>query len=332
MKFGTSLGAAPDPTLRNPWDPVFRAAARAEEAGFDMLTISHHRFTPGYDPAATWVMLGALAARTERIRLGTNIYIVPLDHPLDLAEQIATVDQLSNGRAFLGGGIGYRPYEYDALGLPFHRRGRLMDECLEILSRAWAPGTASFEGEHYRFAEVDVLPKPVQAHVPVYIGANSEAALRRAARLADGYLVPFPDPLPKVVDTLGWYRAEAAAHGRSATVVLGRSIGIGATREAVEDEWLPEILASMRAYRRAGAPTERNESLKSKLREGGATGRLADIGNDVFIAGTPDDVIAGLRRAHAMTGCDVVLGTPTGPDPDEAWQLFTREVMPALAG
>ena len=332
MKFGIGIGGAPDLSLRNPWDAVYRRAEMAEEAGFDMLTAAHHRFTQGYDAAATWTVLAAVAARTEKIRLGTNIFIVPLDHPLDLAEQIATVDQISNGRVFLGAGLGYRPYEYDALQLPFHKRGELMTECLEILQQAWTEEKVSYQGKHFQFGEIEVLPKPVQSpRPPIYIGANSEAGIRRAARLADGFLVPFPDPLPKVQETLAWYRKEAAENGREATVVLGRQIGIASTRRAVEDEWLPRVLQTMRGYRKAGAPTERNEGLAAKLKQGGGQATIEDLGNDVFIAGTPDDVIAGLRRAKEMTGCDVILGGPSGPDADEAWKLFTEEVMPALA-
>jgi alkanesulfonate monooxygenase SsuD/methylene tetrahydromethanopterin reductase-like flavin-dependent oxidoreductase (luciferase family) len=218
------------------------------------------------------------------------------------------------------------------VGLPFRHRGQLMTECLEIVQGAWTQERFSYEGRHYRFDGIEVLPKPVQdPRPPIYVGANSEAGIRRAARLADGYLVPFPDPLPKVRDTLAWYREEAAANGRSATVVLGRQIGIASTRKAVEEEWLPRVLQAMRGYRRAGAPTERNEGLAAKLKAGGGLATIDDLGNDVFAAGTPDDVIAALTRAHELTGCDVVLGTPGGPDPDEAWRLFTGEVMPALA-
>jgi probable F420-dependent oxidoreductase len=332
MKFGINMAARPDRSLRNPWDPVFRQAEQAEQAGFEMLLAAHHRFTQGYDASATWVVLAAIAARTERIRLGTNIYIVPLDHPLDLAEQVATVDQISNGRAFLGGGIGYRPYEYEALGLPYHERGAMMSECLEILQGAWSEEHFGYSGKHYRFDPVEVLPKPVQSpRPPIYIGANSEAALRRAARLADGYLVPFPNPLAMVVRDLEWYRKEAAANARASTVILGRQIGVASSREAIEERWLPAVVTAMRGYRRAGAPTERNEDMAAKLAAGGSTARLEDLGNDVFIAGTPEDVIAGITRAKAETGCDVILGGPSGPDPDEAWRLFTEEVMPAVA-
>ena len=127
-------------------------------------------------------------------------------------------------------------------------------------------------------------------------------------------------------------RAMLRAVGFKDEDFLRPQIGIASTRQVVEDGWLPRVLQAMRAYRRAGAPTERNEGMAAKLKAGGGKATIEDLGNDVFIAGTPDDVIAGLQRAQQMTSCDVVLATPSGPDPDEAWKLFTQEVMPVFAG
>ena len=119
MKFGVNIPITPRPEARHPYDHVFEYCTRVEELGYDFVVLGHHRFTPGF-PLHPWVTLGAIAARTETLRLGTSIALLPLDHPLDMAEEIATVDQLSNGRVFLGAGIGYREYEYDALNLDFH--------------------------------------------------------------------------------------------------------------------------------------------------------------------------------------------------------------------
>ena len=115
------------------------------------------------------------------MRLGTSIALLPLDHPLDMAEEIATVDQLSNGRVFLGAGIGYQEYEYDDAQPRPPPRGRRMSECLEIVQRAWTDDTFSFHGEFFDFDDIAVYPKPVQQPRPtIWIGANSDAAVRRA--------------------------------------------------------------------------------------------------------------------------------------------------------
>jgi alkanesulfonate monooxygenase SsuD/methylene tetrahydromethanopterin reductase-like flavin-dependent oxidoreductase (luciferase family) len=131
MQFGI-LNSETDPKL------VLERAVQAEELGFASFFVGHHRFTPGFGQTQhPWILLSAIAARTERIRLGTSIFLLPLSHPLDVAEEVASLDSLSGGRVIFGPGLGYRAYEFEALGLPYHRRGRLMSECLEIVQGAW---------------------------------------------------------------------------------------------------------------------------------------------------------------------------------------------------
>ena len=293
------------------------------------MVLGHHRFTPGF-PLHPWVTLGAIAARTETLRLGTSIALLTLDHPLDTAEEIATVDQLSNGRVFLGAGLGYRPYEYEALGLDFHTRGRRMSECLEIVQRAWTEDTVSFHGEFFDFDDVGVYPKPVQQPRPtIWVGANSDAAVRRGARLADGWMVGFGDRLPTAVARIATFREESRAHGRRGEICLMRLVGIGATREQVEEKWLPEVLATLRGYARAGAPQDRNDDVRATARSDRPS--LVGLGNDLFVAGNPDDVIVGLQRAVDMTGCEYVMPSMSdGGDPLAPVELFGKEVIPAF--
>ena len=329
MKFGVSVPLEPRADTRHPWDHVFEYCARVEALGYDFVVLGHHRFTPGF-PLHPWVTLGAIAARTETLRLGTSIALLPLDHPLDTAEEIATVDQMSNGRVFLGAGLGYRPYEYESLGLDFHTRGRRMSECLEIVQRAWTEDTFSFHGEFFDFDDVGVYPKPVQQPRPtIWIGANSDAAVRRGARLTDGWMVGFGDRLPTAVERIATFREESRAHGRRGEICLMRLVGIGATREQVEETWLPDVLATLRGYARAGAPQDRNDDVRKVARSERPS--LEGLGNDLFVAGTPDDVIAGLRRAVDMTGCEYVMPSMSGgDDPLAPVEMFGREVIPAF--
>jgi probable F420-dependent oxidoreductase len=329
MKFGFNVPAAPDPDASEPLRRAFDVCTRAEALGFDFGVVPQHRFTPGY-PLSPWVTLGALAARTTSLRLGTNIMLLPLDHPLDVAEEVATVDQISGGRVFLGAGVGYRPYEYAALGLDFHRRGARMSECLEIVQRAWTEERFSFHGEHFGFDDVCVVPKPVQRpRPPIWVGANSDAGVSRAARLADGWLAGFGDRLPAVAARAASYREQAAGHGRAATVCLLRLVGVAASRDAVESTWLPGVVEMMRGYRRAGAPGEKSERAATSLRERREP-TLATF-DDMLIAGTPADCVEQLKACEQATGCEYVLATFRGPDADEQFDLFGREVIPAFA-
>jgi probable F420-dependent oxidoreductase len=329
MKFGFNIPATPDPEAAEPLRRAFETCTRAEELGFDFGVVAQHRFTSGY-PLSPWVTLGALAARTTSLRLGTNIMLLPLDHPLDVAEEVATVDQISAGRVFLGAGLGYRPYEYEALQLPFRRRGALMSECLEVVQRAWTEDRFSFHGEFFRFDDVSVQPKPVQRpRPPVWLGANSEAGVARAARLADGWLAGFGDRLPAIAARAADYRMQARRNGRTATLSLLRLVGIGASRDVVEREWLPGVVEMMRGYRRAGAPGEKNEQAAAAAR--GHRRLTLDGFSDMLIAGTPDDCVEQLRACAELTGCEYVLATFRGPDADEQFELFGRHVIPALS-
>ena len=130
-----SIPLRPDPADQGePLRFAYEWCTRAEELGFNFGTVGYHRFTKGYH-ISPWVGLAAIAAHVD-VHLGTSIFLLPLDHPLDVAEDIAALDQISGGRAFLGAGLGYRQYEWDALQLPYEQRGTRMTEALEIVQRA----------------------------------------------------------------------------------------------------------------------------------------------------------------------------------------------------
>jgi probable F420-dependent oxidoreductase len=331
MRFGTGIPLQPDSS--SPADPL-RACidwcTTAEALHFDFGQVGHHRFTPGYN-ASPWVGLAAIAARTSTLHLGTGIFLLPLDHPLNVSEQIATLDQVSGGRAFLGAGLGYRRYEWEALELPYDQRGGRMTEALEIVQRAWTEEKISFHGEHFNFDDVEVLPKPVQKpRPPVWVGANVAPGVRRAARWGDAWMVGFGDRLSALEPRIAEYRKAAAAHGRAGEICLMRLVGIGSSREEVERTWLPEVLAMLRGYRKAGAPGPRDDDASQKLRQSGGTTTLGSLGNEIFIAGTPDDVIAGIERCRLATGCEHFFASFGGPNRLEALELFGREVIPAF--
>lgn len=142
--------------------------------------------TPVYD-AFAW--LSFLAAKTSRIRLGTNVYLLGIRHPFVAARSIATLDIVSNGRADIGIGAGWLRSEWDAAGLDPRTRGRRLDEALAVCKRLWSEREIEHHGEFYSFAPVLFEPKPAQKPWPrIHVGGESEAALTRAARDADGWI------------------------------------------------------------------------------------------------------------------------------------------------
>ena len=142
--------------------------------------------TPIYDAFA---YLAFLAARTERVRLGTHVFNIGLRHPFTTARGVQTVDLLSSGRFEFGIGASWLEEEWDATELDFATRGRRVDEAIEVCKRLWTEETVTHHGEFFAFDEVVFEPKPVQQPwPPILVGGESKAALRRAARLGDGWI------------------------------------------------------------------------------------------------------------------------------------------------
>lgn len=182
-------------------------AQRAEALGFESVWVPEHlvfptkivsRYpyakdgvppinpaTPLLDPL---ILLTQIAARTERIRLGTNIYILPLRHPLQTARMAMTLDLLSNGRLELGVGVGWLAEEFAAAAVDFETRAGRTRECVRVLKALWTESEPEFHGRYYSFDPVKFEPKPVQKpHPPLIFGGETDAALKRAAALGDGW-------------------------------------------------------------------------------------------------------------------------------------------------
>lgn len=192
MKIGVNLinfgpGASPEALLS--W------ARLVEDLGYHLLMTSDHvtitadvagRYpAPFYEPLT---LLGWLAGVTRRIELGTTVIIVPYRHPLETARATAVVDQLSGGRFIFGIGVGWARQEFEALGLPFEKRGAITNDYLSAIKACWTHDVASYDGRFVRFAGVHTAPRPVQApHPPIWVGGASEAAIRRAVLHGDAW-------------------------------------------------------------------------------------------------------------------------------------------------
>ena len=184
-------------------------ATRAEELGFDHLWVSDHIVIPTqvastYPYASTGVMpfepsqpyceplsmLGYLAACTQRIKLGTHVLVLPYREPVLTAKILSTLDYMSGGRVILGAGVGWMEEEFKALGQDtYAERGKVTDEYIRIFKELWTKDDPQYQGRYSQFSGIDFYPKPVQKpHLPIWIGGHTPAALRRAARLGDGWM------------------------------------------------------------------------------------------------------------------------------------------------
>lgn len=165
---------------------VLDAARQAEALGLDGLIAGDHVTFYGYGNDGL-ITLTAAAAVTERIELKTAVYLLPLRHPVPVALQVAQLDQLSMGRFVLGIGVGGEdPHEFWSSGVDPSTRGARTNEAIEVLKRLWTEDGVTYAGTHFQLDDVTVYPKPFRP-VPIFVGGRSDAALRRAGRLGDGY-------------------------------------------------------------------------------------------------------------------------------------------------
>ena len=192
-------------TFRNPppWrrDPValyadcLEQARLADEAGFDGIWLGEHHFTDDGFAPSLMTLAAALAVVTTRVQIGTDVLLLPQHHPVRLAEAAATVDILSNGRLILGLGLGYRPSEFTAVGLDYHRRGDLMDEALEVLVKCFTEDVCSYSGRYFQLTDVAMTPRPVQVPMPrMVLGGSGPRMLQRSARFGCSGLAVTPAP------------------------------------------------------------------------------------------------------------------------------------------
>jgi probable F420-dependent oxidoreductase len=206
----------------------------AEAAGFAQVSLSDHVFYPAkldssYPYSATgepifppetpwpdvWVMTGALAAVTQRIMFSTHVYVLPARNPFVVAKAVGTAAHLSGGRVLLGVGAGWMREEFVQLEQPFERRGARMEEQIAVLRSLWRGGMVEHHGEFYDFDRLEMSPAP-PAPVPILVGGHSETALRRAARIGDGWMGVYYglDELKAIVERLQGYRHEYGAADR----------------------------------------------------------------------------------------------------------------------
>src|SRR5499426_2550327 len=197
------------------FEDTIQECERAEAAGFDSVWLGEHHNSQTLYPTPL-LGLAAIASRTRRLRLGTGVLLLPLYHPLAVAEEAAMVDVISGGRLILGVGAGYAPEEFAAFGVSIKERGSRMDEAVPLIQRLWAEDKVTHEGRHFRVTDAAVGPRPVQRpRPPIWFAGWVEPAIRRAGRLGDAWLGGPSARLSELEECVRLYRdaRRAAARG-----------------------------------------------------------------------------------------------------------------------
>jgi alkanesulfonate monooxygenase SsuD/methylene tetrahydromethanopterin reductase-like flavin-dependent oxidoreductase (luciferase family) len=315
-----------DYSLQDVYAQTLEQVALLDGLGLDLVWFSEHHFVEdGYLPSFAPVA-GAVAAVTQRVRISTNIALLPFSHPIRLAEDLAILDQLSGGRMELGIGLGYAPHEFRAFGFPVSRRVSLTEECVDILKLAWSGEPFTYDGKRYHFSDVRVTPDPVQPGGPLlWMASTSPASADRAVRYNTQLL---PQGVRSIV--LDRWREKTRAEGRDPDdyrIGIIRNVFVTDDRER---DWPP--LRDAERYRM---------SVYARFfEEAGLTGR-----GDSFldteripqraIIGNPDhcvDELVNFIREYGLT--DVVTwGSAPGVQPatmTPMMERFVTEVAPRV--
>jgi len=330
MQFGLFLGIWENPLAGSSHHAILHQVidyvVRAEELGFMSVFLNEHHFTGLPQIPSAMMVLSNLAARTRTIRLGTAVTILPWHNPLLFAEEVGTLDLLSDGRFDCGIGRGFRFVECEGFGIPGEELQERYDEALSVLQKAWsAPGRFSHDGKYWRFRDAIIDPRSVQRpHPPVWIAVGSDASARRTALQGYNLLLDQFSDSAQLGQRIAAFRETVEGQGRSFDP---RSIGVTRafhltsnatqTREAIAHHH--HVLAN-------------NRRLSSNPNAAGgvhAPPMATGDEDDTWLIGTVDQLISRIERLKA-NGVDYLLLLDAAGD-QASLERFAQEIMPRFA-
>jgi alkanesulfonate monooxygenase SsuD/methylene tetrahydromethanopterin reductase-like flavin-dependent oxidoreductase (luciferase family) len=295
----------------------------ARELGFDSVWMVHH-YLIEFEAFQPLPMLGRIAAESGDMEIGTAVYVLPLQPPVEVAENFATLDALSGGKLVFGVAQGYRDVEFDALGVPRKERAARFEEGLELITQLWTGEEVTFHGRFYRVDKVRIAMRPVRKpRPPIWVGATHEAGIARAAKVGDAWMIGPGVELQKIRRQLDLYRGSLAALDRP----LQRDYPI-----------FREVLV---APTEAEAGSAAREWLRTKyeayVQWGYIETTFEDVVRDAFIVGDPDGIRRQFERYRDELGITHMLARVQWPGVSQdvalrGIRLLGEQVMPKLRG
>jgi alkanesulfonate monooxygenase SsuD/methylene tetrahydromethanopterin reductase-like flavin-dependent oxidoreductase (luciferase family) len=289
----------------------------ADRLGFKQLFMVEHHFTGQGQVSASMTVLAYLAARTQHIRLGTAVVVLPWHNPVLIAEQVATLDLLTGGRVDFGVGKGYRKAEFEGFCIPIDEATERFDEAMEIIRKAWTTeGRFSHHGKRWHYDNIVVEPEPLQRpHPPLWLAAGSHDSIRRAAREGYNLLLDQLAQTDQIIQRIGIFREECGKIGRA---------------------YDPLMVATARPLQMIHHESERAAAYETRKRVLSTIGdlardKLADRVEDdtASLLGMPDEVIARLKELEAGGATNILLVDPNASVAN--LRAFAREVMPSFS-
>ncbi len=336
MQFGVFdiFQVMPDVPAERVYAERLRDAELIDRLDLDYYFVAERHFLPLYRTPAPGVWLGAVAARTRRVRLGVLAYTLPLHNPVLLAEEISVLDHLSRGRLEVGIGLGHRPQELASLGIDPARRQALFLETLVLMRRAWQGEPFDHPGIAFRFRELYVEPPYQRPHPPLWYAGTDPEAARWAGRNGLSLAVGFR-PLSQLQATCdAWRAGQAEASSSPARLALMRSLYVAES----DAQARREIVADLRRLGQLfpASPAEATSSLQ-QLRSTSEAENALDrlLANEALIAGSPEACAQAIVQAARTLGLDAFLANPylSGVEPkrvERTLRLLATAVRPCV--
>lgn len=330
MRFGLSiLGSAQQPRgedMQQRFGELLQYVHAARDAGYHHLTTGQHYLLDPLQMLQPVPLLARLIPETGDMRLVATL-VMPVQSPVDLAESWATLDVLSGGRVTISAALGYREVEYRAFGIPPAKRAQQFVDVLDTVRALWTGEPVTRRGIGFQLEEAVCTIRPVQQpHPPIWVAANADVAVRRAATMGLDWNINAHATLDTVARQITMYREVAAAHGREqVSFPMARELYCGRTREEAFAIAMPYLAPKYEAYARWGQD-------KALPEDDGFPEGFAELARDRFIIGAPDDCVAEVERLRLL-GVDRLhlrMGWPRMPIAQvlEGMERFASEVIP----
>lgn len=315
LQFFSWTGRVP---LETVYARAFERIAVMDRGGYDAVWLAEHHFSHYSVCPSTTAMGAHVAARTRRLRIGTAVTLAALYQPLRLAEELALLDVLSNGRLAWGAGRGFDPREFRAFGVPAEESAERMQECVEVVLAAWRDGKLDHRGRHFEFRDVEVLPKPLQRpHPPVWLAASSPEAVVRAAKRGFSILQDPHSSHAEIGRKRALYRETLEGSGFA---FAGRELPIARLLACAPTDREAEEIA------RDGA----RWTVASYAGPMGAVSpeaRVESYVRDVVLHGSPEKLADRIAELSETIGLDYLMCAPLS---HASFALFTDRVLPRL--
>ena len=297
MQFGVSLsGMGQQPMqadMRQSFQEIVEYIRTARQLGFDFLYQGQHYLTSPYQQLQTVPLLARLAAEAEGMGMVATL-LVPLHHPVDLAERVTTMDIITNGRFHLSAALGYRDEEYDAFGVPRNRRVSRYLECLDVMRQLWTQDSVTHHGEHFHLEGARMTIRPIQQpHPPIWVAANGDAAIKRAARRGYTWYVNPHATYTAIKRQIELYHetAESAGSDAPSDLPIARELYVGETRDQAWADAAPFLGGKYAAYAQWGQDRAMDEEFSAAFTE---------LAEDRFIIGDPEDCIGEIEKLREL--------------------------------